>query len=220
MTRLLTHAGSLSRRVRLRTATYGLVLTLLVVFLVVPFVHAPGAGQIAEPGVEEGGYVTQIVVRTVNLPIGQFHEWFLDADLEDILPGSALIPRVVGTEMIDGTWGQVGARRRVLLHGGGSALEQITANNPPDYFAYRVWNIGGPGERLIRYIRGEFFVTSRPDGRTRVEWRYSLRPRTSLARPLVSAFASLGIQPFLESGIDAIKAGAERSVDEQANSSR
>ena len=183
-------------------------------FLVVaPFLAAPGRDN-AEPAIEEGAHVTEVVIRTLDVPIARFHAWFIQAKLEDILPGSAMIPRVVGSELIDGNWGEVGARRRVLLQGGGSALEQITANDVPRYFAYKVWAIGGPGERLIRYIRGEFFVTPLPGDRTRVEWRYSFKPRTPLAQPYVSAFASLGFKPFLVSGIEAIKAAAERSAGE------
>lgn len=142
-------------------------------------------------------------------PIDTFRIWLDGAALEDILPGSSLIPAVTGTELLDRTWGEPGARRRVILADGSHALEAITANGRPGYFAYKVWVKVGPGQRLIRYIRGEFLLSPTQDGRTHVESRYSFRPRIPLACLHVSAFSSLGFKPFLDNGIDAIKQQAE-----------
>lgn len=188
----------------------------LIGLLVAPLIFAPGATDKSEPAVEEGTHVTLSVSRTVDVPIDTFRAWLDGAALEDILPGSTMIPAVTGTELLAGTWGTPGATRRVLLADGSDALEAITANDWPGYFAYKVWAMAGPGQRLIRYIRGEFLLSPTQDGRTHVEWRYSFRPRTPLAYLHVSAFASLGFKPFLDSGIDAIKQQAE--ID-QANGS-
>ncbi|MDB9524780.1 hypothetical protein PN498_02170 [Oscillatoria sp. CS-180] len=85
-------------------------------------------------------------------------------------------------------------------------------NQPPRYFSYKVWAIANPGRRLIRYIRGEFLLTPTAGGQTRVEWRYFLKPRSVLAYSHASLFGNLGIQPFLESGIDAIKSVGEAAL--------
>lgn len=185
---------------------------ILALFLAAPFIYAPGLNNQSAPQLLAGTHITQIVTRTIDTPIDDFYTWFSNASLEDILPGSPMVPRVTGTELIAGTWGEVGAKRKVLLADGSTALEQIIANDPPKYFSYKVWSTGGLGQRLIRYIRGEFFLKPTSDGKTHIEWRYSFKPRSPLAYPHLTLFANLGFQPFLVSGIEAIKSGGEAAV--------
>jgi hypothetical protein len=198
-----------SRALRGRRSALIALSTLLV--LVSPFIFSPGADDRSEPEVEEGLHVTQVVIAEVDATPETFSRWLNSARLEDILPGSDMVPRVVGTEPIQGIWGRPGAQRRVLLADGSSVIEEIETNDPPGYFAYKVWGMSGPSGRLIQYVRGEFFISQAPDGRTRVEWRYSFKPRSPLGMAYVALFSSFGFRPFLESGVSAIKRGAEES---------
>lgn len=181
----------------------------LITALASPLIYAPGAHDLTEPQVQDGLHITQTVSAEVDASPEAFSRWLNGARLEDILPGSGIVPRVVGTRPVAGVWGKPGAQRRVLLADGTSVREEITANDPPTYFAYKVWGMSGPGGKLIRYIRGEFFISEAPGSRTRVEWRYSFKPRSPLAWPYVTLFSSFGFRPFLKTGLAAIKTGAE-----------
>ncbi len=172
----------------------------------------PPSSAIAPPPVEPGLHLTELVSGTVAAPLERLHPWLTNVALEDVLPGSALVPRVVGTEPLGGTWGEVGAARAVRLADGSRAFEAIAANDPPLRFAYTVWVTDGLPARLVRYVRGEFLFTAAAPSATKVEWRYSLRPRSGVATPLVAAYARFGIRPFLASGLAAIIARAEASL--------
>jgi len=184
----------------------------LLVLMIAPFVYAPGFGDDREPAERDGVHITQIVVRGVDALIADFYAWFGMVKLEEVLPGSTFLPAVVGSELIAGDWAVPGAVRRVRLADGSTALETITAADRRVYFAYKVWPEKGAGRRLVRYIKGSFHFSVLPDGRTRIEWRYTLKPRSAVGYLHASLFSALAVGPFLRSGIDAIKAAGEQAV--------
>lgn len=193
----------------------GVPLALLVALALAPLLYAPGSADIdTPPPTRPGLEVTQVVTATIDAPRDEFLAWFNAVPLADILPGSAAIPRVVGTEMVAGTWREPGAVRRVFLADGSDVLETIEREDMPDHFAYKIWNVNGAGQRLVAYIRGAFHFTPTDDGRTHVEWRYAAKPRTALAVPHVTLYTQTAILPFLQNGLETIKLKAEQAITE------
>ena len=136
------------------------------------------------PVVDASDELTPTTVTAVfDVSRDVFAAWFIGVPLEAQLKGTDPIPGVKHTELLSGTWGQKGARRRVVLTDGGEALEEIIESDLPDTFRYIVWNYTTEAAAYVRYGVGEFRFEPVGDT-TRVIWTYAFKPR-GLARDMV-----------------------------------
>ena len=163
----------------------------------------------AAPEVDDGPHVVCEVEATVRRSLADFDRWFSDVKLETILEGRGAIPRVVGSELVSGVWGDPGARRRVRMADGTQVLEEILLNARPDHFAYVVWDFPGPVGACARYARGDFRMMATDGETTHVRWRYAFRPRNPLAALLLRPVVAWRFRPFMQAGIAAIRREAE-----------
>lgn len=161
------------------------------------------------PSLRKSRHVVSEVSTRVALAIDQFDSWFKTVELEKILPGHGSIPRVVSSQLVNGTWSNPGARRRVFMADGSSVLEEVLEQDRPSYFAYMVWQFKGPIGLLAHYGRGEFLVTAAGDHATDVRWVYSFAPRTFLAVPGLYVVVQKAFRPFMEVCIETIRRVAE-----------
>jgi hypothetical protein len=116
--------------------------------------------------------------------------------------------------MIQGTWGEVGARRRVIRKDGNQTLEEILEHKRPTLFRYEVWAFTDRARILTNYAVGEFRFTEVPDG-TAVKWTYSFHRMSLFAAPLLSRIVQTDFAEFMRSTLETMKQEAERSYAER-----
>lgn len=191
----------------------GVPVLVLSILLAAPFVYAPGASTKDMPPLADGLHFTRTVTRTVDVPLERLRAWLNEADINELVPGSRLLPSVTETRPLSGVWGQPNASRRVFLSNGSTVLETFIVEHSPNYSSYYFTPEDGPPRRIVNYVRGEALFTSLSDGRTHIEWRYSVKPRSSVGVPHAFLY-SVAVQGLLENVIDAIERGAEAEEKE------
>ncbi|MBL4683026.1 MAG: SRPBCC family protein [Nannocystaceae bacterium] len=158
------------------------------------------------------------VTDTFEIPIEFASKWFIAMPLSEALPGTADVPGVTNTVPLSEGWGGVGARRRVEVKDGSTALEQILESNLPERFRYVVWNYTSSAARHVRYGVGEFrFVPV--DGKTRVEWTYAFQAKGWPASWFLPRFVEGKFRAFMVHSMTAMKRNAEQSYREQSQAS-
>ncbi|MGB3356048.1 MAG: SRPBCC family protein [Mycobacterium sp.] len=100
------------------------------------------------------------------------------------------IPPITAVVDQTGGWDTVGQSRTVLLAGGGSMREQLTAFDPPNGFGYSLTDITGPLSPLVSAIDGEWVFEPAGTG-TKVTWRWTIHPKSGLTRPALPVFGRL-----------------------------
>lgn len=115
----------------------------------------------------------------VPMPLPRlFHRWY------------GPIPPVSDVQGQTGAWDAVGQTRTVLLTGGGSMREELTAFDPPRSFGYTLSDVKGPLAPLVARVDGEWIFEPAGTG-TRVTWRWTIHPRSALAAPALPVFGRL-----------------------------
>lgn len=99
-------------------------------------------------------------------------------------------PAVTGVRDQDGDWDQVGQGRTVLLAGGGSTRERVTAHDAPDRLAYTLTDLRGPLGLLATRVEAEWLFVPIGTG-TEVSWRWTMQPRSRAAGLLLPVFGRL-----------------------------
>lgn len=100
------------------------------------------------------------------------------------------IPPVKAVRDQDGDWGTVGQSRTVVLVGGGSMREVLTAVEPPQSFSYTLTEITGPLAPLVSRVDGQWSFAPADTGST-VTWRWTIHPRSALTAPVLPVFGRL-----------------------------
>jgi hypothetical protein len=113
-------------------------------------------------------------------------EAIVPIQLSKMFTGYRVLPAVSATREQTGGWDHVGASRVVDLADGSSAREEITAYEPPSYFAYRVTGFTSPLRALVLGATGEWWFSAGDRETTAIRWRYTFEPR-GVARPIVAS---------------------------------
>lgn len=100
------------------------------------------------------------------------------------------IPPIKAVRDQDGEWGTVGQSRTVMLVGGGSMREQLTAVQPPESFSYTLTEIAGPLAPLVSRVEGQWSFAPAGTGST-VTWRWTIHPRSALTAPVLPVLGRL-----------------------------
>lgn len=152
----------------------------------------------------EARYLSNVISVTLDGDMEDVRA-FMDANpLTDFLQPSGSIPRIVDVVVLDGTWGQPGALRRVDLEGGFLVHERVLTNDD-DEFTYQIWDITTPAGRFINHIYGEIRFSEEPQG-TKVTWSYNIKPRFFFARPSIRNYLDDDFAPFMENGLSGFAA--------------
>ncbi|HTX97307.1 MAG TPA: SRPBCC family protein [Mycobacterium sp.] len=88
-----------------------------------------------------------------------------------------------------GNWDAPGQTRTLIMLGG-SVREELTSVDPPRSFGYRLTDIKGPMSLLVGSVTGEWNFDSAGSG-TRISWRWTIYPKSSLAAPGLPLFGML-----------------------------
>ena len=195
-----------SGRVRFPLRSTFLLLTLVVACTAPPEPPDPNGTR---PLLDQGGFVRHTEEITVQVPIQFLDQWRRSKPLETTLRGTQKIAGVARTEMIQGTWGEVGARRRVIRKDGNQTLEEVLESRQPTLFRYEVWGFTDRARLLTNYAVGEFQSREVPGG-TAVKWTYSFHRTSLLAAPLLSWIVGTDFAEFMRSALQTMKQEAER----------
>lgn len=163
------------------------------------------------PALAKDGYVRHTEKITIDIPLADYEAWSKSdqASLDKLLPPDDSLPSVVRTDMVQGVWDEVGARRRVVLSDGHYLAEEVVANEPQKLFRYQVWGFTNFAKLAIDYGVGEF-RTADNNGKTDLTWTYSYHSNSPLTRPLLERFMKNTWAPYMKTVIQVIKQGAER----------
>jgi hypothetical protein len=163
---------------------------------------------------------------TIPLPPPEVNARLDGVPLESLVQGTGRIPAVVGTEALnDVPFPSPGARRRVMLADGNTAVEEVIENRPDGYFSYKVWAYTLRAARPIEYGKGEFWYLPADHGQaTIVRWRYSFKLRgdrfPGVLGPLgrflfTKLFLDRVYAEFMKSSINAIEQHALKPAERQ-----
>ncbi len=200
-----------------------LLLTSFVVAVVVVSLatsgRAPDAKQ-TRPPIDESGFVSHTETITVDVPMQFLYEWrgASSGHLENTLRGTDNIAGVSRTEMIQGTWPMVGARRRVIRKDGNQSLEEVVENTRPTSFRYEVWGFTDNARILTNYLVGEFQHREVPGG-TEVKWTYSFHRRSLLAHPFLAIEVRRRVPDFMRSALQNMKQQVEAAYKQSGKAS-
>lgn len=179
---------------------------------------APLPPDSAPPPTAPDGYVSHTEEITVHVPMAFLHEWRRahEGHLENTLLGTNKIAGVERTQMLQGTWPEPGARRRVFRKDGNQSLEEVLENTWPTSFRYEVWGFTDRERILTDYLVGEFQHKPVPDG-TLVRWTYSFHRRSLLTRPFLSMAVRNRVPEFMRVALQNMKQQAEQAYKSQTS---
>jgi hypothetical protein len=154
-----------------------------------------------------------LVTATIRAPIEQVFAYTVAEDvLPKVLKRYGPIPSIAGTKILHGPWERVGADRRVLMAGGGSLHEQITAFERPGSFTYQVDDFQDTPLRALARRGVGNFTFREVGGATQVDWTYSFEPKSALTHPLLSVFVGTLYRGFMQQALGRIRANVERAA--------
>lgn len=194
---------------------------------VVLFLSIPAAGctrgpqssldtRSPRPTVAQNRFVSHTEQITVHVPMEFLHKWRQSSAgrLENTLRGTDKIAGVARTEMIQGTWPDPGARRRVIRKDGNQSLEEVLENTWPTSFRYEVWGFTDRERIFTDYLVGHFKHSNVPDG-TLVTWTYAFHSRSVLATPFLSIAVRNRVPEFMQTALRNMKEQAEEAYRNQ-----
>ena len=152
---------------------------------------------------------------TVNVPVAFMADWFGSVPLQDMVEATDAIPRVVETQLLTEAWAGAGARRRIILENGDTALEDILVDDLPRSFRYIAWNYTTDAARFVEYGVGEFSMAPTGDHQTRVTWTYAFKPRCLLGRVFIGRFVETTWSDWMQGAAQAMSEHAEEAYAEQ-----
>jgi Polyketide cyclase / dehydrase and lipid transport len=186
-------------------------------FLAPPQTPPAYTGPRPEPA--EDGYLSHTESIRVDAPTDTFRRWVNHTDLSELLVESRNLPRVARTEAVGGTFDpdqdRTGARRRVVLEDGHFSAEEVLVDTP-EVFRYIVWGYTNYARLMIEHAIGEFHFHDE-EGKTRLTWTYSFRPRSALVRPFLSRFVNGTWADLMRKTLQAMREGGERQALENAD---
>ncbi|AJY73451.1 hypothetical protein [Paenibacillus beijingensis] len=162
------------------------------------------------PEIAENGYITHSEEIIIDMPLDQYLAWVETQPLEAGLTGQDDIPSVARTEIIQGTWHEVGARRMIVLSDGHYVAEEVLAENP-NLFRYQVWGYTNYARFATDYAIGEF-QREEVDGKTHIKWTYSYHKRSNLTGRFLESFVENSWGPYMRQYLQISKEQSEKDL--------
>lgn len=100
------------------------------------------------------------------------------------------IPPIKAVRDQTGEWERAGQSRTIVLTGGGTMRETLTAVDSPKSFSYSITGITGPMSPLLDHVEGAWIFVPHGTG-TRVTRRWTLHRKSTLSAPAIPVFAKL-----------------------------
>ncbi|MEM1380842.1 MAG: hypothetical protein AAGH41_09480 [Pseudomonadota bacterium] len=114
------------------------------------------------------------------------------------------------SEILQGTWGEAGAVRRIKLTDGHYLIERIIENTP-ELFTYQIWIFTNEAGRGVEQIVGIQRFTEVSENETAFSWSYKVKPKNALTAIFVRRQLP-ALQNYLQSAVDGWSAAAREGV--------
>lgn len=131
--------------------------------------------------------------------------------LPEWLKKVGLVPAAVGVELLDGSYDKIGQQRKVLFHGGASAVEQLLTRNFPVNYSYKINQFSNFLKKMSNAAYGQLFFDTVGD-QTRITWAYSFSYKNIFARIFLSSFLTFSYKKFMTKSLENAKAELEKQV--------
>ena len=158
------------------------------------------------PPVATSGFVKAKATATVPLSVPETRAFLTANPIIDFLEPTGDISNPVATEILSGTWAEPGAVRRVRLADGHYLIERVV-ENWPEAFRYQLFFFTNATGRGVEQIVGEQRFLTQPDGTTRIEWDYDVKPANALTRFFVRRRIA-EIETYITGALDRFAAAA------------
>ncbi len=163
----------------------------------------------APPEVARSGFLTAYVEETIPMDLDELRAFMVERPLIYFLRPTESIANPVAAEVLEGTWPEPGAARRLRLADGHYVIERVIENEP-EFFKYQVFVFTNETGRGVEQIVGEQRFVPGESG-TRFEWTYNVLPRSFITRQVVrsnmdeiEAYIAGGLQRFAEAARAAV----------------
>lgn len=121
--------------------------------------------------------------------------------LPEWLKKSGPVPGAVSVDLLDGSYDQIGQKRKVIFQGGASAVEQLCSRNPWANYSYKINDFSNFLKKLSNAAYGQCWF-DQVDGKTRITWVYSFTYRNFFARIFLSLFLTLAYKKFMQASLN------------------
>ena len=189
------------------------LLTIFTFFALTTIVHAFSPSEppklTAPPAVATSGFVSAYVEETIPMSVAQVRRFLTKMPIVKFFKPTRSISNPVSSEILKGSWPNVGSVRRVKLADGHYIIERVVENKP-QLFKYQLFTFTNSTGRVVEQVVGEMnFVPV--NGGTKFQWSYNVKPRSVFARPFVRARIK-EIEDYLQGGLSGFATAATNSV--------
>ncbi|UOB17444.1 SRPBCC family protein [Abyssalbus ytuae] len=157
---------------------------------------------------EKKNHPTVLVNINIDASIEKSFQYIVPVDLSHIFKRYKNLPAVDSTGNKD-LWYKPGMQRTVYFEDGNTAREHLLTVNPYTDFSYKIEDFTSPLKRLTKYIYGKWVFTETADGKTHIEWSYTLVTKNIFARLIVNVFVKKNIKGMLTNALSILKTDLE-----------
>jgi hypothetical protein len=159
------------------------------------------------PALVESGHVSFTTEAIMPMPPEEMRAWQRENPLFKFLKPFGPIPSVDRNDMLEGTWFEAGAKRRVNFTDGNTAVERVVEYEP-EIFRYQIWGFTAPSRYLLEHVEGVIRYEKSGENETRFVWTYKMKPRAFFTKPLLQRFMNQYYAPFMQQGLEEMRKAA------------
>lgn len=158
--------------------------------------------------ISKNKYPQVIVEKTIATNHQRAFDYILPVDLTKIFKRYKNLPAVVGSSNKK-PWVTAGMERTVYFEDNNSAREYLTTVRQHHSFAYRIDGFTSALKLLVRHIEGSWEFTATTNGKTHIQWTYTVVPKNFAAKFIINTFLKKNIKGLLNQAMDILKEDLE-----------
>jgi len=162
------------------------------------------------PALATEGLVPILVTADLPFDVPGSRDYAARTPIVEFFEQTGSIAPPASSEILSGTWPEVGAVRRIRLTDGHYVIERIMQNEPEE-FIYQIWVFTNEAARGVQQIVGtQKFIDAGPDV-TRFEWTYAVKPKNAITRIFVQRQVP-ELKDYLQTAVDGWAANTQREA--------
>jgi hypothetical protein len=156
--------------------------------------------------------ISATVSVSIDAPVEQVFDWFLDLDIARVLNGYGPLPAVLETYDQTGSWDTPGQKRKLSMSSNIRATQEILVCDRPEFFAYRVTGFTHILDTLAHGAEARFWFDPSLNHKTVMRWTYTFWPRSTFGKVALFPVIRTIWHWYMHSTIQQMKAIAERET--------
>ena len=151
------------------------------------------------------------IVLTIDIDasVEKSFEYIVPVDLSHIFNRHKSFAGIDSTSN-EKLWYTPGMERTVYFDDGTTAQEYLLTVEPHASFSYRIQDFTHKLKYLAKHIEGKWQFTSTKDGKTHVEWTYTIVPKNGFTRMIFNTFVKRDLQGLLNNALLICKQDLEK----------